>query len=119
MSFTHTMTNLPKENEYPKLVRDKIPEIVKAHEGIDAPTKILDDEEYLAYLLKKVVEEATELSETETDDHLQEEIADVYEIIDSILKLKHMNRDDVLKVQDEKRAKRGGFEQRILMLGKE
>jgi predicted house-cleaning noncanonical NTP pyrophosphatase (MazG superfamily) len=119
MSFTHTMTNLPEENEYPKLVRDKIPEIVKSNEGIDVPTRTLDDDEYLAYLLKKVVEEATELSETKTDDHLVEEIADVYEIIDSIIALKNMQREDVLKVQDEKRQKRGGFDKRILMLGKE
>lgn len=118
MSFTHTITNLPKENEYPKLVRDKIPEIVKTYDGIDVPTRILNDEEYLTYLLKKVVEEAEELSGAETDSNLVEEIADVYEIIDSILALKNVSREEVLAVRDEKREKRGGFDKRILMLGK-
>ncbi|HEX8226317.1 MAG TPA: nucleoside triphosphate pyrophosphohydrolase [Candidatus Saccharimonadales bacterium] len=119
MSFEHTFTDLPAENEYPKLVRDKIPDIILAHDGVTVPTRILsDDDEYLAFLLRKGREEAEELSEAQTESNMREEIADLYEIIDTILALKGIPRADIVGIQDEKRQKRGGFDQRILMLDK-
>jgi predicted house-cleaning noncanonical NTP pyrophosphatase (MazG superfamily) len=45
-------------------------------------------------------------------------MADVYEIIDTILKLKGIERAEVVAVQDAKRKKRGGFDDRLLMLDK-
>ncbi len=119
MSYQHTITDLKTENEYPKLVRDKIPKIIQASDGVTVPTKIVsDDQEFLAYLLRKVVEESEELSEAKTDSNLIEEIADVYEIIDTIVAVKGISADDVTKVQTEKREKRGGFQQRIVMLAR-
>jgi predicted house-cleaning noncanonical NTP pyrophosphatase (MazG superfamily) len=119
MSYEHTVTDLKTENEYPKLVRDKIPEIVQVSDGVSVPTKIVsDDQEFLAYLLRKVVEESEELSEAKTDSNLMEEIADVYEIIDTILALKGISPADIAAVQNEKRDKRGGFQERIVMLAK-
>ena len=116
MKFQHTDTDLPIENEYPKLIRDKIPEII-ANNGRKAAVKtIADDEEYAEFLLKKVVEEAAELAQTHDDTHLVEEAADVYEVIDALLTLKGLTREDVISVQDEKRSERGGFEKRLLML---
>lgn len=111
------MTDLPAENEYPKLVRDKIPQIIIEADGRTVPTRVLTDgTEFQAYLQKKIAEEAQELAEAETDSNIAEEIADVYEVIDALLKLKNIPREDVLKIQAEKRNKRGGFEQRLLML---
>ncbi len=123
MSLQHAITDLPldhrKENEYPKLVRDKIPAIILQNDGFDVPTRTLaEDTEYLGYLLKKVVEEAAELSEATTDSNIVEEIADVYEVIDAILKLKGVENAEVVAVQDAKRKKRGGFDDRLLMLRK-
>ena len=117
MAFEHTETNLPLENEYPKLVRDLIPQRIKDNDDLDVPVRILsDDQEYLSYLLKKVAEEAEELSQAQTDANIQEEIADVYELIDAISKLKHWSVADLQAVQADKRAKRGGFDGRLLML---
>lgn len=117
MTYTHTETNLPVENEYPKLVRDRIPEIVQEHEGIDPPTRQLDDDvEFEAYLRRKIIEEAAELAATETDDHTIEEMADVQELIDELLALKGLDRSQVVAAQAAKREKRGGFGKRILML---
>lgn len=114
-----TPTNHPIENEYPKLVRDRIPEIIKSRTGIVPDQKILtDDQEYLDALLKKVVEESTELQHSGEHDNLEEELADVLELIDAILALKHKTLDEVRHIQKEKRTKNGGFEKRILMLRK-
>ena len=119
MPYTHTDTNLTIENEYPKLVRDNIPAMIKRERGIDVKTTIItDDEIYLKALLKKILEEATELSYVETDGHLQEEIADVYEVLDAILKLKQWPKEVIATIQKDKRTDRGGFDRRILMMEK-
>jgi predicted house-cleaning noncanonical NTP pyrophosphatase (MazG superfamily) len=117
MTYTHTETNLPAENEYPKLVRDKIPEIIHEHEGVSVPMRTLDDDtEYETYLRRKIIEEAAELAATETNDHTIEEMADLEELIDALLTLKKLDRAQVTAAQEQKRRKRGGFAKRLLML---
>jgi predicted house-cleaning noncanonical NTP pyrophosphatase (MazG superfamily) len=116
MNFQHTETNLPLENEYPKLIRDKIPELVKQEGIVPSIRKIQNDEEFLEYILKKIVEEAQELSEAKTDSNILEEIADVYEIINALKQLKNLSDADIEAVQTQKRQKRGGFDERIIML---
>ncbi|MBU4217269.1 nucleoside triphosphate pyrophosphohydrolase [Candidatus Parcubacteria bacterium] len=119
MKFEHFETNLEKENEYPKLVRDRIPEIIKERSGEEAKTRILEiREEYLTFLLKKVEEEAHELANAEDKEHIVEEVADVMELIESILEFYDVDMETVLKVKKEKADKRGGFKKRILMLEK-
>jgi len=116
MNYQHTTTNLPEENEYPKLIRDLIPEVVKQADGFEVKTRVLDDAEYEQFLRQKVVEEATELQYADTDHNLAEEIADVRELLDTIEKLKGISTEQMKSIQAEKRQKRGGFEKRLLML---
>jgi predicted house-cleaning noncanonical NTP pyrophosphatase (MazG superfamily) len=117
--FHHADTNHPMENEYPKLVRDFIPEIIKENTGTSPEfRKLEDDSEYLTYLLRKVSEEAQELSRAETDENIMEEMADVYEVIDAISALRNFSETEVRDVQDKKRKARGGFDDRLLMLDK-
>jgi predicted house-cleaning noncanonical NTP pyrophosphatase (MazG superfamily) len=98
------------------LIRDSIPEIVR-QKGIEPSTRMAEnDQEYLGFILKKVVEEAQELSEAKADSNIIEEIADVYEIIDALIELKQFSKSDVTKVQSEKREKRGAFNKRLIML---
>jgi predicted house-cleaning noncanonical NTP pyrophosphatase (MazG superfamily) len=117
MTFEHTLTDLDIENEYPKLVRDGIPAIIKANEGYDVPTRELTDRgERRKFLGKKGIEEATELSEAGTDEHRLEELADYEELVDTWLEEMGKTREDLRAVQDEKRQKRGGFKKWLLML---
>lgn len=118
MKYNHTDTDLPIENQYPKLIRDKIPEIVEGT-GKKADTRVLsDDQEYLNYLLLKLIEEATELAKAKNEDNQMEELADVLEVIEAVLALKKLSLQDIAQVQDQKRQKRGGFKKRLLMLSK-
>ncbi|MFZ2193191.1 MAG: nucleoside triphosphate pyrophosphohydrolase [Candidatus Moraniibacteriota bacterium] len=117
MKYEHFETKLEKENEYPKLVRDKISEIVEQITGKKVKTEILEeDEKFFKFLLKKVVEEASELAETKDREHLVEEMGDVMELLDTILEFSGLDWETVRKVQKEKADKRGGFKKRILML---
>lgn len=119
MEFKHFETSLEKENEYPKLVRDRIPEHAAKRTGKEIKTRILEqDEEYLKFLLKKIEEEANELANAENKEHMAEEIADVSQLLESIMELIGVSREELEKLQKEKVEKNGGFKKRILMLEK-
>lgn len=112
-------TNKSFDNEYPKLVRDRIPEIVfkKTVKKVKRRT-LKNNSEYLKYLFKKVVEEAKELEFALKQGNIQEEIADIMEILDTIVKVKSLKWPEIKNLQKEKRKKNGSFEKRIILLKK-
>jgi predicted house-cleaning noncanonical NTP pyrophosphatase (MazG superfamily) len=115
---THTETDIQAENNYPKLVRDKIPEVVE-RDGKTAETRIMTDrQEILGYLFAKLAEETAELVEAETPDHQKEELADVREVLDAIQRALEISPDEITNVQASKREERGGFSDNVLMLSK-
>lgn len=117
MKFNSTNKNF--DNEYPKLVRDNIPEIVFQKTRKVVRQKVLkNDSKYLIFLFKKVVEEARELEYSLKHGNTEEEIADIMEILDAIVKIKDFKWQKIKSLQKEKRKKNGGFEKRILMLKK-
>jgi predicted house-cleaning noncanonical NTP pyrophosphatase (MazG superfamily) len=93
-----------------KLVRDRIPEIIAA-EGRTPTVRTLNDHEYEAALLDKLLEEATELRDAEPHRRL-EEAADVYEVLLTILARQGMGADELTAASIEKRGARGSFTQR-------
>ena len=97
-----------------KLVRDKIPEIIIA-DGKKPITRILDNEEYLHELDKKLNEE---ISEYQADKSI-EEMADVIEVLFAICEARGHSVEEVMEVRNGKREKRGGFEQKIFWSGNE
>lgn len=97
---------------YNKLVRDKIPESIDSIEGRKAKWKIMNDEEYIKELNKKLLEEAHEFIE----ENSVEELADIVEVIQSIMKAKNISYEKLKKVQKMKREKKGGFNNRIFLI---
>ena len=88
-----------------KLVRDKIPDLIRA-EGQDPRFRVLEPRERLAALTTKLFEEAHEVCATPT----LEEPADVPEVLQAITGELGSTWDQVLETAQDKRAKRGGFE---------
>ena len=77
-SFMYTHTNLPIEIK-PKLVRDKIPEIIEKAENVKVVTRILEDREYGERLIEKIHEETEELAlAIREKTNPVEELADVF-----------------------------------------
>ena len=101
------------EQIYNKLVRDNIPSIIKKNGG-EPYTRILSDEEYKNELEKKLYEEYNEVLNASSSDRI-EELADMLEIISSLAKLENASLEDVIRVMDKKREKRGGFEDKIFL----
>ena len=96
---------------YNKLVRDKIPEDIDSETGRKCKYKILDDEEYLKELNRKVLEEANEFIE----ENSIEELGDLMEVINAIMKLKGYNMKEVEKVMKAKEEKKGAFNNKIFL----
>lgn len=97
-----------------KLVRDKIPDVIKAT-GDEGEFRILDDEEYEKELKKKLIEEAKEVSEA-SNDKLMRELADVLELTKSIAEHYKIPFEEVEKLQKEKRESRGGFVKKLFLI---
>jgi predicted house-cleaning noncanonical NTP pyrophosphatase (MazG superfamily) len=94
-----------------KLVRDRIPEIMRA-DGRDPDVRVLSEPEYWDALLAKLLEEADELREASYDGRL-EEAADVYEVLLAIVGATGSSLDDLQSTAERKRRERGGFRDRI------
>lgn len=96
---------------YNKLVRDRIPEIIKS-EGRNVNVKILNDEEYRSELNKKLQEEVNEYIE----DNNVEELADIVEVIYGILNSMDVSIEEFEKVRKAKAEKRGAFKEKIFLM---
>ena len=100
---------------YNKLVRDRIPEII-AGKGKDFATAVYDELAYHQALRQKVIEEAAEVAEVETQADLIREISDLYEVLDALLAAHDITKEDVLAMQETQRKNRGGFEHKLELL---
>ncbi len=100
--------------EYNKLIRDRIPEIIRqARRKCEVET--MSRSEYHQALLNKLVEEAKEAAQAEPD-NLVEELADIHEVIDAILINLEIDKDTVLAKQEQKRQEKGGFAKKLRLL---
>ena len=102
------------KTQHDKLVRDKIPDIIRAS-GNQCEISTLNDAEYIEALRQKLVEEAQEAATT-SPDKLVEELADVMEVIDALMAATGIDRDTVIAKQKQKYRERGGFKGRIKLL---
>ena len=96
---------------YNKLVRDRIPEIIRAKGG-ECKTRMLSDAEYADALDKKLGEELTEYLAS----HDPEELADLLEVIYACAALRSLSPADLEQIRADKAEKRGGFGDKILLV---
>jgi predicted house-cleaning noncanonical NTP pyrophosphatase (MazG superfamily) len=100
---------------YNKLVRDNIPEIIATDNG-KPRTRILNEAEYREELVKKLLEETQELIQAKNNtDHLTLEIGDIYEVLSAIIDSYHLDRLTIMKIKEQRKEERGGFEKRIFL----
>ncbi|SCW83441.1 Predicted house-cleaning noncanonical NTP pyrophosphatase, all-alpha NTP-PPase (MazG) superfamily [Paenibacillus tianmuensis] len=99
---------------YNKLVRDKIPQIIEAS-GKQAEIRVLDSAEYIKMLNSKLQEELDEFIEAGEAEKITE-LADLVEVIYTILEHKGISIEEFERVRQEKKEKRGGFGERLLLV---
>lgn len=97
---------------YNKLARDKIPENINSIKGRNCNYKILNNDEYLEELDKKLFEEAHEF----TEDHSIEELADLMEVIFAIMKDRNISMKDLEITRQIKNIKKGSLNDKIYLI---
>ena len=97
---------------YNKLVRDRIPENINSMKRKKCNFKILNNNEYLKELDKKLFEEAHEFIEK----HSIEELADLMEVIFAIMKNRNISIEDIESARKIKNNKKGLFNDKIYLI---
>lgn len=95
---------------YNKLVRDKIPKIIK-DKGMTPITHFASDEEYKQKLKDKLKEEVEEFLE----DFNEEELADILEVIYALCDIFNIDKEELEKIREDKAEKRGKFKDKIIL----
>ena len=93
-----------------KLVRDKIPDIILADNQLPV-TRVLNDEEYVEELNKKLLEEVNEY----LDGNNIMEIVDILEVLRAILDQKGVSLEEIEEKRKKKASKRGAFQDKIFL----
>ena len=95
---------------YNKLVRDKVPEIMRA-KGIPSTTHTASADEYWAKLKEKLKEEVQEFLLADSE----EEFADIMEVVEAMLESGKLGKVDVMRKKDLKKKERGSFSKRVIL----
>lgn len=96
--------------DYPKLVRDKVPDLIE-ETGAKPIIHTANDEEYFQLLKVKFKEEVEEFINSNN----VEDLADVIEVIDAIIKAEKFNRDQLESFRKYKVNVKGKFDKRIII----
>lgn len=104
-----------QKQEFYKLVRDKIPVIINS-KGEFAKTLRITSAQTLELIKQKLIEEAFECFWESKSDNIIEELADIYELLRGASKIFEIDIDEIEKIADIKREKRGGFDESIFLI---
>jgi predicted house-cleaning noncanonical NTP pyrophosphatase (MazG superfamily) len=95
-----------------KLIRDRLPEIMRAA-GLSVFERSLDDQAFIAALKDKLVEETAEALAADSAEDLLGELADVIEVVLALGAARGFSAAEVEARRLAKRAERGGFDARV------
>lgn len=99
-----------------KLVRDRIPDIIREDTGKEPKvTRLSDPGKMRKALLEKLVEEANEARGALTRKELIEELADIGEVMLAIRNLHRISLKEVEWVRHTKQRERGGFSKSLIL----
>lgn len=96
--------------KYGKLVRDRIPEIIKKGGGTPV-THRAKRKEYFEKLKQKLQEEVREFLEKNSE----EELADILEVVYAIADFKKLGRQKLEFLREKKAKKKGKFKNKIIL----
>ena len=95
--------------QHNKLVRNKVPDVLRAL-GHTFEHDVLNEDGYLDALLDKLVEEATEANKVSSTADLVAELGDLLDVIDALCDFWGIQAVDVMRARVAKHDARGGFD---------
>lgn len=96
-----------------KLIRDKLPDIIQKEPETFLEYQILDDKSYIKALKDKLIEESMEVQEASTQDEILDELSDVWEVFESIVKFYSFSLREIEERKNTRKDDRGGFEDKV------
>lgn len=93
-----------------KLVRDNIPDIIK-NSGQIPKTRILENDEYILELIKKLKEETEEFEEA----YSPEELADILELVLALCSAISISEEELEELRNKKAQLNGAFKNKIFL----
>jgi len=115
VEILHPFSDFEEKQDFKKLVRDKVPMNIERKGEIVKKTS-LSGEYLLRALREKLIEESFEVLDAVDRESIVHELADVSEIIESILSQLNIRKSELRKLQDQKREKAGGFKEGLILL---
>ncbi|PIR47400.1 hypothetical protein COV06_02985 [Candidatus Uhrbacteria bacterium CG10_big_fil_rev_8_21_14_0_10_50_16] len=97
--------------EHNKLVRDRIPEIIRQNGDI-AEVRIADSREFQEKLVQKLHEEVREFIEN----HSAEEATDIIEVLRAYCAILHVDLEELKNIRAQKEEARGGYTKQIILV---
>lgn len=104
-----------RKQEFGKLVRDRIPEVIEKN-GDAVTFGHVPKTEKRRLLVAKAFEELTELAVADEGERV-DELADLYEVITTLLKEFSISWPEIEVAAEKKRKKRGGFDDGVVLVG--
>ena len=115
MSSVHATLIAMTKKRYGKLVRDKVPELIRANGEI--PTiRTMDTDEYRRELLYKLIEEAEEVRKAgydASDSKFVKELADLQEVFIAVIEEFDIDETALEAARKNKLEERGGYDERV------
>lgn len=103
--------------EYNKLVRNKVPNIIKAEGAKVKVKKLKEDSELVEALHQKLIEESNEVTRTKNNPELlADELGDVLEVVEALAKAGGITMKEVKAAKKTKKAEKGNFSGRKLLV---
>ena len=105
------------KKEYNKLVRDRVPDNIRAEGKSIVVHQVKDREELVTLLISKLFEEVNELKEEfdKTGNISVEELIDVEEVLDKLKIESNQTIDEIQKLKEEKAFKNGRFDLSLVL----
>jgi predicted house-cleaning noncanonical NTP pyrophosphatase (MazG superfamily) len=104
---------------YNKLVRDNIPDMIRAKRESCESRQITDVQEFQQELFKKIKEEATSLAMVRTKEEFLDEYSDLMMVLETIMHQLEVTPEDVHAAREANLLRKGGYKHQHYLLWSE
>lgn len=100
---------------YNKLVRDNIPDMIRAKRKNCEVLQITDMQEFQQELFKKIKEEAASLASVRTREEFLSEYADLMIVLNTVMQQLEITPEEVTKAKADNYLKKGSYKHRYFL----
>lgn len=104
---------------YNKLIRDNVPDTIRAKREACEVRQITDVQEFQQELFKKIKEEANSLAMVRTKEEFLGEYADLMMVFETIMGQLEITPEEVAEARNQNLLKKGGFKHQYFLLWSE